>query len=301
MALSPDSFPVAVCTAADGGFFPLLRDMVEALVQRGGETKHQLCILDMGLASDHIAWLTSKGAQIVEAQWDIDFPERDQQPGHFRAQTARAFLPRYFPGFKTYIWLDADTWIQDGAVLHWLVKATEHNAMAVTEELHQAYRKAHNQRDILYKAAVIRTFYGDRDADVYGLLPTLNSGVFAIRADAPHWQAWAEEMSALLHRKCTRYVDQLSLERIVHAHRLPVAYLPARANWVVSQARPAFCADRGKLVDPLPPHDPLWVIHLTLGSKDIAFPIPFLDGRTVTKTLRLSDIGPLVGIFPKDA
>jgi hypothetical protein len=291
---------VAVCTAADGGFFPLLRDMVDSLLQRGQGTPHHLCVLDLGLEEAHRAWLESKGARLVEPGWDIDFAGRDQMPGHFRAQIARAFLPQHFPGFDTYVWLDADLWIQDGVVLHWLVKAAENNGMAVIEEHHPSYRKVHETKFLSEKALVIKHFYGQADAVAYGLTPSLNSGVFALRATAPHWAIWAQEMRALLDREVTRFVDQLALERTIHAHHQVAVYLPARANWVLSQAIPAFCADTGKMVDPLPPHDPLWVIHMTLGTKDMEFPIDFLDGRTMQKTLRMSDIGPLVGLFPSD-
>lgn len=289
---------VVVCTASDGGFFSLLRDMVFALGQRGTSVPHVLCVLDLGLADEHRAWLTDQGARLVVPGWDIDFPNRDGKPDAFKAQIARAFLPRHAPGFDTYVWLDADTWMQDGAVLHWLVKAAAEGGMALIEEHHSAYKKVHDQQEASEKARMIDGYYGHADAARYGLTPSLNSGVFALRADAPHWAVWGQEMAALLGRTVTRFVDQAALERTIHAHGLLAVYLPARANWLVSQAIPAFCADRGRLVDPLPPHDPLWVIHLALGAKDLQICLPFLDGRSMVTTLRLSAVGPLVGMFP---
>jgi hypothetical protein len=292
---------VAICTAADAGFFSLLRDLVDSLRQRGKETPHQLCVFDLGLTGEQRGWLESQGAHLVQPGWDVDFPERDKQPGHFRSQIVRAFLPTHFPGFDTYLWLDADVWIQDGAVLTWLVKAAAKNAIALVPELHAAYKKHTDPDECLEKMRLIKQAFGSGDAQAYGLTPSLNSGVFALRADSLHWAIWQRELYSLLNRAPSRFVDQLSLERVIHHHRLAAVYLPARANWVVSQARPAFCADRGKLVDPLPPHDPLWAIHLTLACKDMLINIDFLDGRSISKNLRMSEIGPLVGQFPSES
>lgn len=287
-----------VCTAADAGYFPLLQDFVTALRQRGQAVPHVLAVLDLGLTAEQAAWLIERGARLVEPGWDVDFPTRAEQPLHFRSQIARAFLPQHCPGFETYIWLDADTWLQDGALLEWLVQAAAGGKMAVVEEYHPAYKKAHDQKELSEKAFLIERYYGADDAKAYGLTASLNSGVFALRADAPHWAVWGQEIAALLQRAVTRFVDQLALERVIHAHKLPACYLPARANWLVSQAIPALCPQRGKLVDPLPPHDPLWLLHLALGSKDLTLEIPVLDGRHLIMSARLSDIGPLVGIFP---
>lgn len=294
---TPEDPTTIVCTAADAGYFGLLRDLVTSLEKRAADQPHVLGVLDLGLSAEQQAWLADKGARLVVPGWDFDFPSRAEQPEHFRSQIARAFLPKHFPGFEVYVWLDSDTWVQDGAVIKWLVHAAQNGTMAVTEELHQAYDKVHDQKDLVQKYTLIRQCFSQAEADQYGLTPSVNSGVFAMRGDAPHWAIWGEEMRQFLHRFNTRFVDQLTLERVVHAHRLPVTYMPARANWVVSQATPAFCPDRGMLVEPLPPYDPIWLLHLTLGSKDIEFPIPMTDGRQLYLNLRLSNIGPLVGIF----
>lgn len=289
---------VVVCTAADSGYFDLLRDLVRSLRQRAQALPHVLAVLDLGLTPDQQDWLRQQGARLVEPGWDVEFPSRSEQPGHFRSQIVRAFLPRHCPGFQTYIWLDADTWVQDGAVLHWLVQGAADGRMALVEEMHSAYKKIHDQRELSQKALLIQRYYGAADAERYGLTPSLNSGVFALRADAPHWAVWGQEIAALLQQDPTRFVDQMALERTIHAHRLPACYLPARANWLVSQAIPAFCPQRGMLVDPLPPHDPLWILHLALGAKDLTLIIPMLGepDRELILSARLSEIGPLVGL-----
>lgn len=286
-----------ICTAADAGYFSLLKDLVVSLQKRGQAVPHVLAVLDLGLTPEQTAWLGEQGARLVVPGWDIDFPARAEQPLHFRSQIVRAFLPQHCPGFETYIWLDADTWLQDGALLRWLEVGAADGKMALVEEYHPSYNKAHDQEEISQKPFLIESCYGIEDAKAYGLTASLNSGVFALRSDAPHWAVWGQEMAALLQRIVTRFVDQLALERVIHAHKLPACYLPARANWLVSQAIPAFCPERGQLVDPLPPHDPIWLLHLALGSKDLTLGIPILGGRYLTMSARLSEIGPLVGIF----
>ena len=56
--------------------------------------------------------LKNIGAIIEKAKWDIQVPDyKVRGRNHLKTQFARAFIPDYFTGYKIYIWLDADTWI----------------------------------------------------------------------------------------------------------------------------------------------------------------------------------------------
>ena len=73
-----------------------------------------LGVLDCGLTEEQRAWCRAQGAILVVPQWDFDFPGRDKLKDGYKALTARPFLPRYFPGFELYFWIDADCWVQQG-------------------------------------------------------------------------------------------------------------------------------------------------------------------------------------------
>ena len=42
------------------------------------------------------------------------FPAATSSKDGYKALTARPFLPRYFPGFDLYLWIDGDCWVQQG-------------------------------------------------------------------------------------------------------------------------------------------------------------------------------------------
>jgi hypothetical protein len=103
---SPNSSDLIIVSAADSGYFPLLRDAVASV--RALDSQVAIGVLDLGLAPDQLAWLAAQAVQVVKPGWDIDFPGRERMPETFKAQVARPFLPRHFPGHEMYFWLDAD-------------------------------------------------------------------------------------------------------------------------------------------------------------------------------------------------
>jgi len=263
-----------IISAADSGFFSLLQGLLASLQRfvNHGKSLPQLGILDLGLTPEERRWLGERHqAVIIEPEWDFDFADRDTRSPTFKAQTARPFLPRYFPGFDLYIWMDADLWLQEYAVLEWLVRGSRNRRLAITQELHSAYKRHYDNREIMGKYAFFNDFFNPQTAETYGLTPSLNVGVFALPAAAPHWEAWRRVMRHVLSVESSFYSEQVSLDFAVYSRRLPVTWLPARANWLCHQARPAWDPQSQKLVDPCPPHHPLWVVHLTMATKEMGF------------------------------
>jgi hypothetical protein len=118
---------------------------------------------------------------------------------------------------------------------------------------------------------------------------TLNSGVFAATANAPHWSCWATWLGGALKRldKPFYFVEQLALNVVAYHERLALHWLPSKHNWVCHKALPMLSATTGKLIDPLPPHEELGVIHLVGEAKRKSeFAIRDLDGRVHSCNLR---------------
>jgi hypothetical protein len=100
-----------IVTAADRGYFPLLQDNVASV--RALRAEVPIGVLDLGLDADHRTWLEGQAVSIVRPGWDVDFPGQARTPETLKAQVARPFLPRHFPYYEMYLWLDADAWLQD--------------------------------------------------------------------------------------------------------------------------------------------------------------------------------------------
>ena len=81
-----------IVSAADAGYFDLLKGLVCSIRDKDEGKYIALSILDVGLDSDHRHWLADRGATIVEPGWDFDIPASMNAPAHFRALLARLRL-----------------------------------------------------------------------------------------------------------------------------------------------------------------------------------------------------------------
>jgi hypothetical protein len=282
---------VLIVSGADHAYFPLLRDTVASIGALRGDAP--VGILDVGLAPAEREWLAPLVSHIVRPGWDIDFPGRARAPVARQAQFARPFLPRHFPGYETYLWIDADAWVQDWRVVDLYVAAAGRDRLAITPEIDRAYKR-HYKRPKLFGRTLAwknyRTAFGWRAANRLGRNPIVNCGVFALHRDAPHWAAWARIMTGVAQRTRFFFVEQTALNYAIFAERLPAEFLPAYCNWMPGDAAPAFDAARGLFVEPYAPHEVIGVMHLAgREQKAHVFRLNRLDGGVVETSLRYGD------------
>jgi hypothetical protein len=286
-----------IAGGADRNYFPLLRDMVLSIRTHNRDVA--MGILDLGLDPEHRRWLSGRVTHIVHPNWDLDFPHRARTPESLKAQVARPFLRRHFPGYETYLWIDADAWLQDWRAIDLYVAAAGRDKLAITPEIDRAYKR-HYKRPKPFGWTLAwknyREAFGWRAADRLGRNPMVNCGVFALHHDAPHWDAWARILFEVLQRTRFFFVEQVALNYAIFAEHLPVNFLPAYCNWMPGDAPPAFDAARGFFVEPYAPHEVIGVMHLA-GSeqKSHVFRLNRLDGGTVETSLRYGESRALCG------
>jgi hypothetical protein len=271
-----------IVSGADAGYFRYLKRAAESVRAQDPGSGTALVVLDLGLEPaqrDEIAGLADA---IVEPGWDYDLPDRDALPSHWRAYTARPHLPAHVPGYDLYLWLDADARVQQwNAVERFFAAASESNkagaaAVAIVPEVHPAYRNRHRARgefEAVIRAAFESAFGAGVAARLYRK-PHLNTGAFALAADAPHWAAW----SAALGRALTgdggarpasreRLAEQCAMNVVVYEENLPATFLEPRCNWICHHAAPRLDPETGLLTEPLSPFAPLGIVHETMWSK----------------------------------
>lgn len=253
-------------------------------------------ILDLGLSGHQLEWLKARAAQTVRPGWDVAFPGSHRAPDSFKAQVARPFLPRHFPGYDLYFWLDADAWLQDWRVVELYRSAAGRDRIAITPEIDRAYKRHYKRAKPLgwtLTWKVYREAFGWRAAERYGRNPMVNCGVFALHRDAPHWRAWQRLITQVLQRTRFFYAEQAALNYAIFAEHLPANFLPAYCNWMPGDAAPAFDPIRGVLVEPYAPHEVLGVIHLAgAEQKTRVFELDRLDGGRVATRLTYSALHP---------
>jgi hypothetical protein len=280
-----------IVSGADHAYFPLLCDLVRSIATlRPGAA---VGVLDVGLAPEERQWLAARVAHLVLPGWDIDFPGRATMPTARQAQFARPFLPRHFPGYETYLWIDADAWVQDWRVIELYVAAAHCGKLAIAPEIDRAYKR-HYKRPKLFGRTLAwknyRTAFGWRVADRLGRNPIVNCGAFALNRDAPHWEAWAQVLAQVVRRTRFFFIEQTALNYVIFAMRLPVNFLPAYCNWMPGDAVPAFDAARGIFVEPYAPHETIGIMHLAgPEQKTRIFRMQLLGGGTVETSLRYGE------------
>ena len=265
-----------IVSGADAGYFRLLLRTLRSVRAHDEGRRIALAVLDLGLDPAQRAEIATLADTIVEPGWDYDLPDRATLPSHWRAYTARPHLPRHLPGYETYMWLDADAWVQQWDAVEQFFAAASGNAVAIVPEVYPAYRNQHHARAEF--EGVIRTAFdsafGEDVAERLYCRPHLNTGAFALHADAPHWHSWSDALGRAILPPPTgrgsreRLAEQCAMNVIVYDEGLPATFLPPRCNWICHHAAPRKDAATGLLTEPTAPFAPLGIVHETMWSKD---------------------------------
>jgi hypothetical protein len=300
----------AIITAANDGYFALLSDLVESWIDCGLAERIDLCVYDVGLTGEQKEWLREKGvAKIEEPGWDFDFPGMNEIPGHYRAMSARPYIPKYFPGYQTYIWVDADAWIQDAGIIDLYARVAEDGKLAIVPEIDRCYRTMYKRPSHWTKLNGSYAWsYGVWAGIKLGKNPQLNVGAFALSADAPHWAAWQERHKTALtkprlfkknglHNGFFFLSEQTAMNYVVYKMKYPVGFLPAYANWICGFQTPAYDKIRQVFTESQPPHQKLGIVHLVGKYEDKVrqLDIPLTSGSTVSGALTYSALRKLRG------
>ena len=286
-----------IVSGADPGYFPLLKDCFTSIRSFPALADIDICALDFDLKQDQRDWLTANGAQSIVPEWHIDFRNRSAMPTHYKAMTARPFLPQYFAGHDIIMWLDADIWVQDPEYVRLYLIGAERYGFTVVSEMDRAYgiiygeySKARDSHHLTYAHC-----FGRQTADEMIHFPIINSGAFAIRRNHPIWGAWQKNCRQAIELAPLKLAEQAALNLAVYtsdAAQRP-HMLPALANWICSLALPLWNASDRKLLEPNLPQRPLGLVHMT--GLHQAMTLQTVTGQSVTTGLQYSAIRKLGG------
>ena len=83
--------------------------------------------------------------------------------------------------------------MQQGDAISLFLRAARTGALAAAPEIHRSMRHYHHAwtEFSTINGAAYAAAFGQETADRLVRFPLINAGVFALRADAPHWQGWA--------------------------------------------------------------------------------------------------------------
>ncbi len=247
-------------------------------------------LFDMGLEPGDKAKLAGSVAAIVDPGWDLEFTGQDQRPGWFKAYICRPFIPRHFPGYDAYLWLDSDMWVQDWAAVHTFLRGAERGRLAAVPTYDRNFCKLPSEQlaeRLSLTGSWWEAAFGPELARRHYMRPSINGGAFALAAGAPHWREWRDCMTVVIQKYSQFMIDQITMNWLIYERGLPLSALPMTCNWMCNVLMPQYDTARQLFVAPGEPYERIGIMHLSgIAKRPGLREIDTTDGGPVQVSLR---------------
>ena len=298
-----------IVSLADSNYFDLLNELVDSILKFPEGKEVDICILDAGLSDEQKKILSNKVKEIKKAEWDIEVPGyKVGQKEWLKSQVSRAFLPKYFPGYKKYLWIDCDAWVQDWSSVELYFKACEGGKLGITQTMGPGYRIMSKVKWLFGKVAVIKSQnfkhaisskIGTENARKLAFAPHINIGVFSLEENSPCWKNWQKNLTKTLSSGKIFGSEGLAINMSVYIDEIETEFLPLNCNWIASNLLPKYDEQKLSFVEPFLPNTKIGIMHLAAGlwkdgkdmriDKNIEIDIKTLSNKTISKSLRFKN------------
>ena len=293
-----------IISLADSNYFELLNELVDSVKSFEESKNTAICILDAGLSEEQKKTLSKKVDEIKSAEWDIDvaaFKVKGRE--WLKSQVSRAFLPKYFPHYEKYLWIDADAWVNSWEAIELYFKGCENNKLSIATSADRAYGRVLRAEWVLGSFARIKSQnykhakssgFSEKIAREVALKPHLNIGAFALEANASHWSVWQKNLRFALNNGKIWGSEQIAMNITIYCDNLTAEILPAYCNWTHIDGL-KFDKKRNTLVEPYLPNHEIGIVHFAgkvndqiRNNKNFISKIKTVDGEIINKKLRFS-------------
>ena len=295
-----------IVSLADSNYFNLLNELVDSIKSFGKSKDIAICILDAGLSGEQRNILSNKVDEIKSAEWDIDVPAFKVKGREWlKSQVSRAFLPKYFPNYEKYLWIDCDAWVNDWNSVELYFKACENGKLGITQTLGPGYKIMSKVNWLFGKVAIIKSQnfkhaikskIGIRKARKLAFAPHINIGVFSLEKNSPGWISWQKNLEQTLKSGNIFGSEGLAINMSVYIDELETEFLPLNCNWIASNLLPKFDEINNTFVEPYLPNYEIGIMHLAAGiwdgdkdmrlDKEVKIKIQSIQKKVLSKSLR---------------
>lgn len=258
-------------SGCDSNYFPMLLEWIASVRAHPQSAEFDICIMNTGLSEEQCAFLKPLVTQIVTPNWPCALPDyKIRGREYLKSCVCRPFIPKLFPGYELYMWMDADMWVQDWRAIDLYITGAQRGKLAITTQSDRAYMRQIRVKWLGNWPWKIRGFYFTNALQAFGfktakaILPynVLNAGSFALRADAPHWERWQNLLLEALKKGKIFTAEQLTLGLITYLEEFPVEILPAWTQWLCEN-KPLWDSERSLFVETFLPHEVIGIIHVS--------------------------------------
>ena len=294
-----------IISLADANYFELLNDLIDSIKRFKESDNSAICILDAGLTQNQKEILSSKVDDIKSAEWDIEVPDfKVKGKEWLKSQVSRAFLPKYFPNYEKYLWIDADAWVNSWEAIDLYYKGCEKNKLSISTSADRAYGRVLRAEWFFGSFARIKSQnykhakssgFSETIARQVALKPHLNIGVFALEANAPHWEIWQKNLKIALSAGKIWGSEQIAMNITIYCDQQQVEILPAYCNWTLIEAL-KFDTKQNTLVEPYLPNHKIGIVHFAgknndqiRNNKNFISKVKTVDGDIIEMKLRFNN------------
>jgi lipopolysaccharide biosynthesis glycosyltransferase len=295
-----------IVSLADANYYPLLSELINSIKRFEKGRDIAICILDAGLSDQQKDELSSKVDEIKSAEWDIKVPDSKIKGREWlKSQVSRAFLPKYFPNYEKYLWIDCDAWVNDWQTIELYFKACENEKLGITQTIGPGYKITSRVDWVFGKLAIIKSQnfkhaikskISYEKARKLAFAPHINIGVFSLEKKSNTWEKWQENLKQTLKGGDIFGSEQLAMNMSVYIDNVETEFLPLNCNWITSNLLPKFDEVNNTFVEPYLPNYKIGIMHLAAGiwkdnkdmrlNKEIEIDIKTLQGKILNKSLR---------------
>ena len=295
-----------IVSLADSNYYPLLNELINSIKRFEKSRDIAICILDAGLSDQQKDELSSKVDEIKSAEWDIKVPDSKIKGREWlKSQVSRAFLPKYFPNYEKYLWIDCDAWVNDWQTIELYFKACENEKLGITQTIGPGYKITSRVDWVFGKLAIIKSQnfkhaikskISYEKARKLAFAPHINIGVFSLEKKSTTWEKWQENLKQTLKGGDIFGSEQLAMNMSVYIDNVETEFLPLNCNWITSNLLPKFDEVNNTFVEPYLPNYKIGIMHLAAGiwkdnkdmrlNKEIEIDIKTLQGKILNKSLR---------------
>ena len=298
-----------IVSLADSNYFPLLEELIDSIKRFKESANVDICILDAGLTHDQKESISNKVKEIKSAEWDIEVPGyKVKDKEWLKSQVSRAFLPKYFPNYEKYLWIDCDAWVNDWNSVELYFKACDGGKLGITQTIGPGYKITSKVNWLFGKLAIIKSQnfkhavkskIGYGKARKLAFAPHINIGVFSLEKNSKGWSSWQDNLSKTLRAGNIFGSEGLAINMSVYIDNLETEFLPLNCNWITSNLLPKYDEKQKTFVEPYLPNYKIGIMHLAAGiwkdgkdmrvDKTIKINIKTLNNESIARSLRFSN------------
>ena len=295
-----------IVSLADSNYFNLLNELIDSIKHFDKNNTTAICILDAGLEKEQVNKLTSKVDEIKSAEWDIQVSSiKVKGKEWLKSQVSRAFLPKYFPNYNKYLWIDCDAWVNDWSSIELYFKACENGKLGITQTLGPGYRIMSKVNWLFGKIAIIKSQnfkhaisskIGIEKARKLAFVRHVNIGFFSLEKNSSCWDVWQKNLETTLKSGKIFGSEGLAINMSIYIDNVETEFLPLNCNWIASNLLPKFDEKNHTFVEPYLPNNKIGIMHLAAGIWDdkrdmridssVKIQIKTLENKNVAKSLR---------------